>query len=169
MARKVTIAAFERWVAEEGNEERVLTLIAGGKTLRVASLAVKQPYTCLHAYFHGTPERLALYETARKSWADLKQDEAMEIADGVKANLHEVAKAKLQVEVRETQAKAFYRERWGETLTVKKDVTIGVDQALLGKAVDLLLLPEKVVEGVELAGEASTPALPAARPPVELE
>jgi hypothetical protein len=90
VARKVTIAAFEKWIAEDGNEDLVLEKIASGTTLRNAAFAVKQPYTCLHPYFHSTPERQARYDTARKAWADAKMDQAMDIVDDVKPDRDEL-------------------------------------------------------------------------------
>lgn len=135
MARKVTIAAFEKWIAEDGNEELVLEKIASGTTLRNAAFELKQPYTCLHPYFHSTPERQVRYDTARKAWADAKMDEAMDIADDVAPDRDAVAKAKLQVETYTSQAKAYNRPRWGETLKVEKEVTVSVD---VGPATRLL-------------------------------
>ncbi len=151
MARKVTIKAFQEWIAVEGNEARVLDLIAGGKTLQKSAIAVKQPYTCLHEHFHSTPERRARYDVARKAWADAKMDEAMELADGVPADKDSVAKARLQVDTRTSQAKAYHRERWGERLQVDRPPEIPGDHALLGFASELLKLvkaPEpRVIDG----------------------
>ena len=168
MVRKVTAEKFELWVANEENVLAVLDLISGGKTLQKAALEVKQPYTCLHEYFHRTPENLARYEGARKAWADAVMDEAMRIADGVAPDRDAVAKAKLRVEVRQNQAKAYHRDRWGDRVHVEKSITVSADAALLGRASDLLrIATEKVVGGVELAGDRE--ALPelAARPPAE--
>lgn len=127
MVRKVTAAKFEAWIADEENVLLVLDLIAGGKTLQKSALEVKQPYTCLHGYFHGTKENLALYEGARKAWADAVMDEAMRIADGVAPDRDAVAKAKLRVEVRHNQAKAYHRDRWGDRVQVEKAVAVTVD------------------------------------------
>ena len=135
MARKTTRVAFDKWVAEDGNLALILELVAGGKTLRDACFSQKQPYTCMHEYLHSTPERRALYEQARAAWADEKMDEALAIADGVAADKDEVAKAKLQVDTRYSQAKAYHRLRWGETLQVEKNVTVAVD---VGPATRLL-------------------------------
>lgn len=147
MARKVTIAAFEKWIAEESNVALVLERIAGGLTLRNASVSVKQPFTCLHAYFHGTPERQSRYDAARKAWADAQMDEAMEIADGVAPDRDAVAKAKLQVETRANQARAYHRERWGEKLQVEKSVVV-VDSNLLSDMGELLRLTSTKTERV---------------------
>lgn len=166
MARQVTIKAFEAWIAEEANVEDVLERIAGGLTLQKAAVALKKPYTCLHQFFHSTPERQARYEAARRAWADAKQDEALELADGVKPDRDAVAKAKLQVEVRQNQAAAYHRERWGERIQVEKSVKLGVDQALLGRADELLRLAEEKVVGGSVALDAPA-ALPAPRPPAE--
>jgi len=174
MVRKVTIAAFERWIEDEENVETVLRLISEGTHLHKACVVVKQPYNCLHAYFHSTPERLERYVGARKAWADRKMDEAMDLADGAKPDKGHVAKAKLQVETRENQAKAYHRERWGDQVKVEREVNVGVDAGLLGVAGDLLrlavgglngkpILPRDLV--VHTVGRpVGLPALPAALP-----
>lgn len=134
---------------DEVNVAAVLQLVSEGRTLQKASLAVKRPYTCLHQFFHSRPDLEARYAAARKAWADRTMDEALEIADKAPLSKEGVAKARLRVDVRQVQAKAYNRERWGETLTVKKDVTVGVDATLLGRADDLLRLAgEKVVNEV---------------------
>lgn len=107
--------------------------------MQKASVAVKQPYTCLHPFFHSTPELQGRYEAARKAWADGQMDEAVEIADAVGADKDEVAKAKLRCDVRYNQAKAYNRERWGDKLHVERDVTLTVDAGLVGLANELLL------------------------------
>jgi hypothetical protein len=127
MARKTTIKAFEAWIATDENEAVVLDRISGGLTLQKTALAVKQPFTCLHGYFHSTPERLARYDAARRAWADAQMDEALEIADGVAEDRDAVSKAKLRVETRQNQAKAYNRERWGERVQVEKSVSVTVD------------------------------------------
>lgn len=169
MARQVTRRAFAQWIEDEANVSLVLERVAGGLTLQKAAVSVKQPYTCLHEYFHGTPENEARYLAARKAWADAKQDEALELADGVEADRDAVAKAKLQVEVRHNQAKAYHRDRWGDRVQVEKSVTVGVDAALLGRADELLrLAEEKVIAGAEVEAVLDSPAaLPAPRPPAQ--
>lgn len=170
MARQVTIKAFEAWIADEANVEAVLDHVAGGKTLQKTALAVKQPYTCLHGYFHRTPEAQARYEAARKAWADAVMDEAMRIADGAKPTPGDVQKAKLQVETRFNQAKAYHRERWGERVQVDRGLEAPADEKLLGFASELLKLVKRseprVIE-VSAPGRAeddfssSLPSLPA--------
>jgi hypothetical protein len=89
----------------------------------------------------------ARYDAARKAWADHNMDEAIAIADEVPADKDEVAKAKLRVEARQVQAKAYNRERWGDKVSVEKNVNINVDAALLASVDDLLRLAnEKVVK-----------------------
>lgn len=138
MARQVTKKAFAVWIGDEANVALVLERIAGGLTLQKAAVSVKQPYTCLHEFFHRSPESQARYEAARKAWADAVMDEAMQIADGVAPDRDHVAKAKLRVETRANQAKAWHRDRWGDKVQVEKDVKVTVDAALLGSAGDLL-------------------------------
>ncbi len=172
MPRKQTIQAFEEWVKDEENVAGVLDLIAGsdgkkGLTLQKASLAVKKPFNCLHQYFHSTPERLERYEAARRAWADAKMDEALELADDVAEDKDAVAKAKLQVEVRHNQAKAYHRDRWGDTLRVEKTVTHEVDAGLVGTIGDLLRVakrPAVTLENVPGRVEAETPPLSALLP-----
>jgi hypothetical protein len=167
MARQVTIKAFEEWIKDEANVELVLESVAGGLTLQKAALAVKKPYTCLHQYFHSSPEKLARYDAARKAWADSKMDEALEIADDVKADQAEVAKAKLRVEVRQNQAKAYNRERWGERLQVDKNVSVSADAALIGTVAQLLLSGKKrpAVTVENAPGQASDVQRVGAEPP----
>lgn|SRR5574341_260646 len=114
MARKITIAKFQEWIADEENVSAVLDRIAGGMTLHKASVMFGWPYTCLRDFFESTGERKAQYEAARKSWADAVMDEAIELADGCKPNKDDVAKAKLQIETRMNQAGAYHRDRWGQ-------------------------------------------------------
>lgn len=148
MARKTTIEAFGVWIGDEANERLVLERIAGGMTLREVSLSVKQPYTCLQGHFRSSAELVERYNQALRDYADYVEAENKSIADTVKADRDEVAKAKLQIEVRQRHAKQLHRERWGETVRVEKDVKIGVDQALVGKADELLrLASEKIVGG----------------------
>lgn len=169
MARKTTIAAFGEWSKVEANIEDVLERIAGGKQLQRVCREVKQPYTCLHEFFHQTPENLARYEAARKAWADAVMEEALRIADGVKPDRDHVAKARLRVETRQNQAKAWHRDRWGDRVQVEKDVTVTADAALIGFASDLLLAgkrPALVIENapgqaMDVSGNvaADTPAV----------
>lgn len=167
MARKTTIRAFDDWALDDRNIEAVLKLIAGGLTLQKAALEVKQPYTCLHPWFHSTQERRERYDAARKAWADLKQDEAMAIVDGVKPDRGSVAKAKLQAEVRQNQAAAYAPDRWGQRLHVKREGGAPADEKLLGFASDLLKLvkqrePRIIEPGQVEAGSSPTSvALPA--------
>jgi hypothetical protein len=140
MARKVTIKAFEAWISDEENVIRVLESIAGGLTLQKTAVAMKQPFTCFYDYFHSTPEREARYLAARKAWVAAKKDEAVEIADSVAPDRDHVAKAKLQIEVIDNQAKAYDRDRWGDRVQVEKSVSVRADEALIGLAGDLLRL-----------------------------
>lgn len=149
MARKLTVRAFEKWAEDEANVSDVLMRVADGLTLQKAAVAVKQPYTCLHGFFHSTPELEGRYLAARRAWADRKQDEALEIADAVKPDRDHVAKAKLQVETYHNQAKAYHRERWGETLRVEKTVTHEVDAGLVGTIGDLLRVAKRPAVTIE--------------------
>jgi predicted nucleic acid-binding Zn-ribbon protein len=156
MAKQVTIERFKTWVADPLNVDALLDLVAGGRTLRNAAMELKQPYTCAHQFLHSTPELAARYDAARKAWADHNMDEAIAIADEVPADKDEVAKAKLRVEARQVQAKAYNRERWGDKVSVEKNVNINVDAALLASVDDLLRLAnEKVVQSLP----APVPAL----------
>ena len=168
MARKVTIRAFEAWIADEANVVDVLERLTEQHLHKVA-VAVKQPYTCLYGFFDSTPELRRRYEQACKARQDKRYEESQEIADGVVPDRDHVAKAKLQIDVRRDHAKAYNPERWGDRLQVEKSVTVGVDPALLGSAAELLRLAnERVVAGAELVDEREPPlALPAARPPAD--
>lgn len=156
MARKTTVKAFGEWIAAPGNEAHVLDLIVSGRTLQKAAVELKQPYTCLQAHFQSTPELAEKYSAALRSYADYLQGEAKEIADNVKPDRDHVAKAKLRVEVRQNQAKALGRDRWGDKLQVEKSVSFEVDQALLGTVGDLLRIAREKTERVV----SEVPALP---------
>jgi len=165
MARQDTIKSFwEVWVKDEANVQRVLDLIAGGTTLhKVTAQMKKVPYRELHAFLH-TPEMLPRYEAARKAWADAKQDQAMEIVENVKPDRDHVAKAKLQVETIQNQAKAYHRERWGEKVAVEGGGrSAAVDAALLGTAAELLRLAKGKREEREVVGRVVA-EVPAALP-----
>jgi hypothetical protein len=155
MARKITIKAFEAWIADEANVVDVLERLAEVHLHKVA-VAVKQPYTCLYAACRARVSRRA--------------DEASDIADDCPPDRDHVAKAKLQIDVRHHHAKSYNPERWGDRLQIDKKISVDADPLLLGKAADLLnrltARTEKVIEGGEVVGEVS-PALPAARPPAE--
>lgn len=158
MVRKVTQAKFEEWAKVPGNIEGVLELIADGLTLQKTAVKLKQPYMCLYPLFHNGGAWEKQYNDARKAWADKLQDEALEIADNAPVDEKAgVMKAKLRVETRQNQAKAYHRERWGERVQVDKTITVDVDAGLLGKASDLLKLVKqqpRVIEGETI------PALP---------
>jgi hypothetical protein len=127
LARAITVKAFKVWIADEGNVGDVLDRIAGGLTLQKAALAVKQPYTCLHEYFHSSPENEARYAAARKAWVDFKNDELVGKVEGVKPDRDHVAKLKLEADVIASQSRAYHRERWGERVQVEKSVSVVVD------------------------------------------
>lgn len=168
MARKTTIRAFEEWVKDASNVDRVLELIAGGVTLHKAAVAVKQPYTCLHPFLHSTPEIEARYLAARKAWVDLKKDQAFEIAENVEPDRDHVAKAKLQIDVIDNQAKAYHREKWGDKVQVDRSGGAPADEKLLGFASELL----KLVKGREpriVPGQAVTESPSAALPAPEVK
>lgn len=156
MVRRVTAAKFAEWASDATNIDGVLEMIAGGKTLRDASLAVRQPFTCLHAHLKSTPELSARLEVAQQSYARANMEEAREIADTVEADTAAVSKAKLQIEVRQVHAKAFDRQTWGEKLQVDRNVTVQADAGLIG-TVGALLLKRRPVVTVE---SPKVPALP---------
>ena len=160
MARQTSIDAFPLWIALEENAQSVLDMVASGSTLQKVSAQTKKPYRCLHEFFHR-PENLPRYEAARKAWADSKMDEAIEIADTVPADRDEVAKAKLRVDTRTNQAKAYHRERWGERLQVEKNVTLTADPGLIGSASELLRIATEKRKPVVVDAEVVPHVLPA--------
>lgn len=150
MVRKVTQAKFDEWAKVPGNIENVLEHIADGLTLQKTAVKLKQPYMCLYPLFHNGGPWEKQYNDARRSWADKIQDEALEIADEAPTDdKAAVMKAKLQVDTRLNQAKAYHRERWGERVQVDKTITVGVDSGLLGAASDLLKLVKKKPDTIE--------------------
>lgn len=163
MARKQTIAAFERWIAEEGNETVVLEALTKAPLHKVA-VTVKQPYTCLYAYFNSSPERQARYVSAKEAWVEMRKGMLVEKVDVVEADKDQVARLKLESDIIDNQAKAYHRERWGERLQVEKSVSVVVDAGLVGAAEELLklaqerrlpALTEKVVEALPVDVERS--------------
>lgn len=166
MARQVTVRAFEEWIKDAANVERVLELIAGGKTLQKAALAVKQPYTCLHPFFHDGAEMEKKYGAARKAWVDFKNDELVAKVEAVKPDRDHVAKLKLESDVIANQSKAYHRERWGERLQVEKNVNVSADAALIGTVAQLLLSGRKRPGvTIDAPGQVSDAEPPAARLP----
>jgi hypothetical protein len=161
VARQVTIKAFEVWIADGENERRVLDLIAGGLTLQKAAVAVKQPYTCLHAHFHASAENEARYAAARKAWVDFKNDELVQKVEDVVPDRDHVAKLKLEADVIASQSRAYHRERWGERVQVDKTVKLEADPALLGTASELLKIAAAKRKPVVIEGEKVVEPLPA--------
>jgi hypothetical protein len=152
LARKATVEAFAVWIADEANVDQLLDLIKGGMTLRDAAMALKQPYTCARDYFRSTDELKARLQDAKESCGTALMEEAKEIADEVEPHKDEVAKAKLRIETRHIIAKSFNRPEWGDKVSVEKNVTVGVDKALLASVDDLLrLASEKVIVEVPAA------------------
>lgn len=181
MPRQKTIKRFEQWKEEAANIEEFFRLIEGvgiAKPLRFrdACVALKVPYTLMHAHMKASPDLKARYDAVRAANADQFAHEAVAIADGAdEESKAGVMKAKLQVDTRLALASKWDRGDYGETLRVEKSLTVGVDAALLGTASELLRLvaggrPMKVIEGeAVLAAEALPPAedvlarLPAAK------
>ena len=146
MARKETVEAFNRWIADEENVAELLELIGNGRTLKDAAWAKRQPYTCVHAYFHSTRELEERLAKARKAWAAHAKDETISIADTCPTEPGAAARARLQIEARDGIAKAYDRELWGDKVQVERSGAVGVDAVLLKKVDDLLrLASEKVV------------------------
>jgi hypothetical protein len=176
VARQSTIKRWEAWVQDSANIDAFFALMEGREghepiRFRDACMELKLPYMLMYRYVHDDTGLKARYEAVLKALADDGVHEARKIAAEVPAKRDEVAKAKLQVETAFKVASKWNGERYGDTLRVEKSVTVGVDQALLGRAEELLrLASEKVVAGAELVGGEEAPAsLPAARPPVGQE
>ena len=178
MPRKKTIAAFEEWVKDEANVEDLLRRVAETGKLQKVCLELKRPYTLVHPYLHSTPELKGRYEAARAAWADALHDEALDIADKVKPEQGHVSKAKLQCEVRVQSAKAYNRDRFGETLRVERPVEAPSDAGLLGFASELLKLVKapaerpvgRLIEPEQVpSGEATSVPVPARAAPVVFE
>lgn len=143
MVRKVTIARFEEWRAKPENVEAFFRLMEGreGKKplrFRDACFELKVPYTLMHGFIHADDGLKRRYERLLEALADQLAHERLEIADKVKPDRDEVAKAKLQCEVRESLESKWYRERYGDKIQIEKNVNVSVDAGLLGTAADLL-------------------------------
>ena len=159
MVRKVTQAKFAEWAKDEANVRGVLELVATGTTLHKAAVVVKQPYMCLYPLFHNGGAFEEDYKVARRAWADARKDMAIAIAEDVKADRDHVAKAKLQIDTIDNQAKAYHRERWGERVQVEQTLNVGVDVGLVGTMGELLLKRKPALEDKGRVIEAE--ALPA--------
>ena len=152
MARKTTVAAFERWIADEENERDVLERISSGRPMHKVAVEVKQPYTCLAAHFESTPERATKLAAARRAWVQARKDQLVEKVEALPPDRDHVAKLKLEHEIIDNQAKAYHRDVWGDRVQVEKSVTVRADEALLGSVDELLRLAnEKVVSEVPAA------------------
>jgi hypothetical protein len=140
MARQTTIKAFEQWKLVPENVDGFFALLEGDEklTFRNATVAIKQPYTLMWRLVNDSEELKARYDSILAARGDRLAQERLEIADGVKPDRDEVAKARLQVDVRDSLASKWNRERYGETIRVERDVRVGVDVTLRGRASELL-------------------------------
>lgn len=154
MPRKKTVRAFEEWVKDPKNVDRVIERVTGGEKLEKICVDVKQPYTCLYPYLHSTPELKNRFDTARKARADSLVEKALTVVEEVEADKDEVAKAKLQSETYQWVAAKWDRDRYADQVRFEHVNDTPVDAALLGAAKDLLRLAvkkqgslEKEIEG----------------------
>lgn len=150
MAKQKTIKKFEEWKTDPLNWDAFFSLMEdNGEQVplrfRDACMAIKMPYTLMHAHVKATPELKARYDSVRAANADRAIHETIEIADDVKdaAEAAAVAAAKLRIETRQKAASKWDKEDYGDTVRVEKSITVSVDQGLLGKASELLRLVKK--------------------------
>jgi hypothetical protein len=173
MVQKRTVARFELWRQVPGNVDRFLEMLEKpregeeGKSayvsFRDACHELRLPYLLMYRMVHDTPELLERYEGILRARSHHMVEQTVEIADEVEPDRDHVAKAKLQVEVRQAAASYWDRERYGQRIQVEKSVNVTVDAGLLGRAAELLgevEVPERVVEGETL----TLPELPDAEP-----
>ena len=173
MARQVTIKRFDEWKLVAENVAAFFRLMEEGAeplAFRDACVALKVPYTLMHAFVVANEELHARYRAILKAKGDRHAHEIEGISKTAK-DRDSAAAAKVQIDAKKWLAEKWYKELYGETLRVEKDVRIGIDPVLLGRAEELLrLASEKVVAGAELVGGVEAPAsLPAARPPAGSE
>lgn len=157
MPRQKTIKRFEQWKEDGANIDAFFRLIEGvgvAKPLRFrdACVALKVPYTLMHAHMKASPDLKARYDAVRAANADQFAHEAVVIADGAdEESKAGVMKAKLRVDTRLALASKWDRGDYGETLRVEKTVTYGVDAGLVGTIGDLLRVAKR--EPVTLENE----------------
>lgn len=155
MARKRTMQLFEEWSRHPENIEAFWARLEADEklTFRDACYSGRIPYMAMYRLVHDTPAILERYQGILKARAHQAIEQTVAIADEVKPEKDEVAKAKLQVETRQAAASYWDRERYGQRVQVDKSVSVHVDAGLVGLAGDLLKLAstrEKVVEGQTL-------------------
>lgn len=120
MAQLKAIRRFEEWKKNPEHIEVFFSHIEGTcpggvrKRFRDAAMAMKVPYTLLYAFVHDGGELQHRYEMTLKALSDAYMQETVPIADDVKANRDDVAKAKLQIEARQAYASKLDSERYGD-------------------------------------------------------
>ncbi len=86
--------------------------IAGGDTVRSMSKELKFSEHIIYKWLHQDPERSGLVKAARKIAAERLADEALDLADNVKADTVAIAKVREQISVRKWRAAAFDPGTW---------------------------------------------------------
>lgn len=148
MVRKVTIAWFEGWKLEPENVEAFYALMEvgtePGKPLRFrdACMALKVPYTLMHAHVMADEVLKARYDAVLAARADQLAHEALDDAESA-VDRDTAAAARVKIEAKRWVAAKWDKERYGETLRVEKSVAVSVDAGLLGDMADLLKVPKR--------------------------
>lgn len=138
--------------ADENAPSVVFQRLCDGEELRDVAKSWRCPKGRFLEWF--TTEHADLFDAAMKVRAADYAIEAMNAA--LAATPEDVAVRKLQADVALKLASKFDRARFGEQVRIEKSVTVGMDEALLGTAGELL----------KLALEKTVPAL---RAPIEHE
>ena len=103
--------------------DQIAYRIADGESIRDVCDAMRLPYGLMAKWIAEDDARRAKYEMALELKADSLAHEALEIADN--ADPEEIAKAKLQTDVRIKMAGKWYRKRYGEQVDNTSAALIG--------------------------------------------
>lgn len=152
---------FDLWVEKPENIEQFFSEmeLADGSARQafvLACRALKIPYTLMFAYVHSQPELKQRYDSFLAAMADRLATEALEDVDGAVCK-DTAAAAKVKADTKLRIAEKWDRERYGERITVDRNVNLTVDAALVGTAGDLL---KSLAKRAPAVIENEVPALP---------
>lgn len=105
---------------EELTVSVIVQRVAEGETLKKICRSRRWPYALVAKWIAETPEVFRLYEQALRLWADSLAVETVGIAD--RADILQIAKAKLRTDVRMKLAARLDRARYGEKLEVNGSI-----------------------------------------------
>ena len=109
--RSSALARFEEAKADPGLLDVLFQRVAEGETFREVCDSWKLPYGLMANWIGESDERRKQYDAALAFWADSEAQKALRIADD--CDPEEVAKARLQVDVRLKLASRLDKSRYG--------------------------------------------------------